>query len=76
LLKTSNDIEQRALTAPAWSNEADDLASVRVQIHILEDSKRLPALEHIFADTFHADFGVSQHLVRRIGGNPLHSTPH
>jgi hypothetical protein len=76
LLETGNDIEQRALAAPAWPNEADELASLGVQIHFLEYSKRLPVLEHIFADTFHPDFGISPHLDRRIAGDPLHGTPH
>jgi len=42
----------------------------------LEHSKQLPVLEHIFADTFYPDFGISLHPGRRIGGDPLHSTPH
>jgi hypothetical protein len=76
LLETGNDIEQRALTAPAWPNEANELASVRVQVYVLEYSKRLPVLKPIFADTFHPDFGISPYLGRRIGGDPLHGTPH
>src|SRR5262249_9735272 len=71
-----NDIEQRALAAPAWPNETDELAGLRVKSHVLEDSKRLPCVQHVFADTFQPDFGISQHLNRRIGGDPLHSTPH
>jgi len=42
----------------------------------LEHGKWLPVLEHIFADTFHPNFGISPHLGWRIGGDPLHSTPH
>src|SRR4029450_2843260 len=76
LIETGNDIEQRALAAPAWPNKADDLPGICVQVHVLEHSKRLPMLEHIFADSFHPDFGISPYLGRRIGGNPLHGTPH
>jgi hypothetical protein len=42
----------------------------------LEYSKRLPVLEHVFADTFHPNFGIAPHLGRRIAGDPLHGTPH
>jgi hypothetical protein len=45
-------------------------------VHVLEYRKRLPVPEQVFADTFHPDFGISPHLGRRIGGDPLHGTPH
>ena len=34
------------------------------------------ATSYIFADTFPSDFGISPHLSRRIGGDPLHGIPH
>jgi hypothetical protein len=42
----------------------------------LEYSKPLPVLQQVFADTFHPDFGITQHRGRRIGGDPFHGTSH
>jgi hypothetical protein len=49
---------------------------MRVQVHVLEYSKLLPVPKQMLADSFHPDFGICQHRSRRIGGNPLHGTPH